>query len=75
LVNKHGHLVGKTFALQIKGLLSSHPFHFGERGMANAINFLVKVGFLKLVKKHHAGKHGRLFQLSKPIHPSLYELG
>jgi hypothetical protein len=43
--------------------------------MANAINFLVKMGFLKLVKKHHAGKHGRLFQLSKPIHPSLYELG
>ena len=75
LVNKHGHLVGKTFALQIKGLLSSHPFHFGERGMADAINFLVKVGFLKLVRNYQVGKHGRLFQLSKPIHPSVYELG
>ena len=75
LVNKHGHLVRKTFALQIKGLLSSHPFHFGERGMANAINFLLKVGFLKLVKNYQVGKHGRLFQLSKPIHLSVNQLG
>jgi len=42
--------------------------------MANAINFLLKVGFLKLVKKHQAGKHGRLFQLSKPIHPSVPQI-
>jgi len=74
LSNKHGHLIGKTFSININGLLNSHPFHFGQRKMASAINFLLKSGYLKVVKKHQAGKHGRLFQLSKPVDVSVASL-
>ena len=74
LSNKHGHLIGKTFSININGLLNSHPFHFGQRKMASAITFLLKSGYLKVVKKHQAGKHGRLFQLSKPVDVSVASL-
>jgi len=67
LSDKHGHVIGKTFQINVKSLLTHHRFHFGERAMHQAINCLVELGYLALVKNYSAGKSGRLFQLSNPF--------
>ena len=74
LYDKHGHVIGKTFQINVKSLLTNYHFHFGEKAMHQAIKFLLELGYLTLVKNYSAGKSGRLFQLSKPLSPDVVAL-
>ena len=67
LSDKHGHVIGKTFQINVKSLLKNYHFHFGEKAMHQAIKFLLELGYLTLVKNYSAGKSSRLFQLSYPF--------
>ena len=74
LSDKHGHVIGKTFQINVKSLLKNYQFHFGESAMHKAIKFLLELGYLTLVKNYSAGKSGRWFQLSKPLSPDVVAL-
>ena len=67
LNNKHGHQIGKRFAINVKAIQRAYKFHFGERAMYTAINTLRELGYLKLVKNYSAQRASRLFQLSIPV--------
>ena len=67
LNDKHGHQIGKRFAINVKAIRRAYKFHFGERAMYTAINTLRELGYLKLVKNYSAQRASRLFQLSIPV--------
>lgn len=67
LNDKHGHQTGKRFVINVKAIQQSYKFHFGERATYTAINTLLELGYLKLVKNYSVQKAGRLFQLSIPV--------
>ena len=67
LNDKHGHQIGKRFAINVKAIRRAYKFHFGERAMYTAINTLRELGYLKLMKNYSAQRASRLFQLSIPV--------
>ena len=67
LNDKHGHQIGKRFAINVKAIQRAYKFHFGERATYTAINTLLELGYLKLVKNYSVQKAGRLFQISIPV--------
>ena len=75
LCDKHAHIAGKTFKINVKSILSRYHFHFGQKAMHRAINLLLELGYLKLAKNYSSGKSSRTFQLSKPNCSSVIRLG
>ena len=67
LVDKHGHIAGKTFCLNIKALVKDDCIHAGEKALASGIKALLELGYLRMVKNYSVGHHGRKFQLCRPI--------
>jgi hypothetical protein len=67
LNDKHGHQIGKRFAINVKAIQRAYNFHFGERATYAAINTLRELGYLKMVKNYSAKRASRLFQLSIPV--------
>jgi len=67
LNDKHGHQIGKMFAINVKAIQRAYKFHFGERATYAAINTLRELGYLKMVKNYSAKRASRLFQLSIPV--------
>ena len=66
LHDKHGHILGKTFQINVDALKANAGFAFGQKALRNAINQLLELGYLTIFKSYSVGKHGRIFQLSKP---------
>ena len=66
LHDKHGHILGKTFQINADALKASAGFAFGQKALHKAIKQLLELGYLTVFKSYHVGKHGRIFQLSKP---------
>ena len=66
LNDKHGHIFGKTFQINVDALKASAGFAFGQKAIYKAIKQLLGIGYLTVKKSYHVGKHGRIFQLSKP---------
>ena len=67
LNDKHGHQIDKRFVIDFKAIHRAYKFHFGQRATYTAINTLLELGYLKLVKNYSVQKAGRLFQLSIPV--------
>ena len=67
LRDKHGHILGKTFQISVNALQTSSGFAFGQKAIHTAIKQLLDLGYLTIHKNYHAGKHGRIFQLSTPV--------
>jgi len=66
LNDKHGHIFGKTFQINVDALKASAGFAFGQKAIYKAIQQLLGIGYLTVKKSYHVGKHGRIFQLSTP---------
>ena len=66
LHDKHGHILGKTFQINVDALKASAGFAFGQKALHKAIKQLLELGYLTINKSYLVGKHGRIFQLSKP---------
>jgi hypothetical protein len=66
LSDKHGHIFGKKFQINVDALKASAGFAFGQKALHKAIKQLIELGYLTVFKSYHVGKHGRIFQLSKP---------
>lgn len=66
LQDKHGHILGQTFQINVDALKTNASFAFGQKALHKAIKQLLELGYLKINKSYHVGKHGRIFQLSKP---------
>ena len=66
LNDKHGHIFGKTFQINVYALKASAGFAFGQKAIYKAIKQLLGIGYLTVKKSYHVGKHGRIFQLSTP---------
>jgi hypothetical protein len=64
LQNKHGHVSGKTFQINVKAMQKSCGFVFGQKAMHTAINQLLELGYLRICINYRIGKHGRIFQLA-----------
>lgn len=67
LNDKHGHQIGKRFVIDVEAIQQAYKFHFGQRATYTAINTLLELGYLKLVKNYSVQKTKRLFQLSVPV--------
>ena len=66
LNDKHGHILGQTFQINVDALKANGAFPFGQKALHKAIKQLLELGYLTVFKSYHVGKHGRIFQLSKP---------
>ena len=66
LHDKHGHILGITFQINVDALKASAGFAFGQKALHKAIKQLLGLGYLTINKSYHVGKHGRIFQLSEP---------
>ena len=66
LQDKHGHILGKTFEIKVNALQKTAGFAYGQKALHNAINQLLELGHLTIFKSYSVGKHGRIFQLSRP---------
>ena len=66
LHDKHGHILGKTFQINVYALQRTAGFAFGQKALRKAINQLHKLGYLRICKNYKVGQRGRIFQLSRP---------
>lgn len=66
LHDKHGHILGKTFQISVDALQKTAGFTFGQKALHTAIKQLLELGYLRVYKNYKVGKHGRIFQLSRP---------
>ena len=66
LHDKHGHILGKTFQINVYALQRTAGFAFGQKALRKAINQLLELGYLTICKNYKVGQRGRIFQLSRP---------
>jgi hypothetical protein len=66
LHDKHGHILGKTFQINVYALQRNAGFAFGHKALRKVINQLFELGYLTICKNYKVGQRGRIFQLSRP---------
>ena len=63
----HGHIPGKTFALDHNGMKQAGLTDLSRERFNKARNMLIEVGLLTITKSHIGGKQRRQYQLCRPL--------
>lgn len=76
LLANHGHIAGKTFALDHAGMAKAGHTSLGRRRFSNAISSLRHAGLLDVAKEYSVGRSHRTYQLlrMRPDLPNVHSL-
>lgn len=76
LQSQHGHIKGKTFALNHERMLTCKLTDLSRRRFKAAIETMLSVGLLAIAKEYSTGRFARTYRLTqiKTDHPNIHEL-